>query len=38
MKANQLVIIYRLTRALYSAPFAEVSQIWTLLEYMEAQR
>jgi hypothetical protein len=38
MTAEQLVIVYRLTRALYSAPFNEVWQIWTLLKYMEVQR
>ena len=35
MKADQRVVVYRLTRALYSAPFNEVSQIWTLLEWVE---
>jgi hypothetical protein len=35
MDAWQQVIIYRLTRSLYSAPFAEVSQILALLDYME---
>jgi hypothetical protein len=37
--AENLVIHYRLTRALYakSTPFYELDQIWTLLRYFEVE-